>query len=291
MTTAVRLLPYAPAVLALWWMAGDPSRAVGADPSAPRRGSGRIAPYDPPQPPYPPPLEPEVPGLPSLTTPAPAPEARRGEAGEPGFTLWDALHPGDRERRKLLSKTEGEWGALTSEVVLRAPEPPKDTPFERGEWSTEDTVRIPVTGPLSLFGQAVLTGEYAANQEMNVVGRTGVICKLPVWTGTALELRGGPAVKYSDALRPGSRDAASVLLEVKAIMPLTSSLGLEYLGEALPALTPVERPRLNQDLGLAIPVSGGKLKLGAKHRWDYFQTDTHPWTSNMQVYLGFEIGR
>ena len=59
----------------------------------------------------------------------------------------------------------------------------------------------------------------------------------------------------------------------------------------VPALTPVERPRLNQDLGLAIPVSGGKLKLGAKHRWDYFQTDTHPWVSNMQVYLGFEIGR
>jgi hypothetical protein len=227
--------------------------------------------------------------LPSLTLPAP--EARRSDEEGSVFTLGDALYPGDRERRKLLSKTEGEWGALTSEVVLRAPEPPKDSPFERGEWSREDTVKIPVTGPLSLFGQAVLTGEYAANQEMNVVGRTGVICKLPVWSGTALELRGGPAVKYNDALRPGPRDQASLLLEVKATMPLTSSLGLEYLGEALPALTPVDHPRLNQDLGLAIPVSGGKLKLGAKHRLDYFQPNTQPWTSSMQVYVGIEIGR
>src|SRR5438270_3999885 len=279
MTIAVRLLPYAPAVLTLWWMAVDLSRVIAADPSAPRRGAGTITPYDPPQPPYPPPLEPEVPALPSLT--APASEARRPEDGAPAFTLGDALYPGDRERRKLLSKTEGEWGALTSEVVLRAPEPGKDTPFERGEWSTEDTVKIPVSGPLTLFGQAVLTGEYAANQEMNVVGRTGVICKLPVWAGTALELRGGPAVKYNDALRPGPPNQASVLLEVKATMPPTSSLGLEYLGEALPALTPVEHPHLNQDLGLAIPVSGGKLKLGAKQRWDYLQTNAQPWTSSM----------
>src|SRR5207302_10657884 len=102
------------------------------------------------QPPYPPPLEPEVPGLPLLT--ASSPECRRGPDAGPVFTLGGALYPGDRERRKLLSKTEGEWGALTSEVVLRAPEPAKDTPFERGEWSTEDTVKIPVTGPLSLFG-------------------------------------------------------------------------------------------------------------------------------------------
>src|SRR5438132_9298055 len=109
MTTAVRLLPYAPAVLAVWWMAVDSARLAGADPSAPRRATRSITPYDPPCPPYPPLLEPEVPSLPSLT--APASDARRGEDSGPMFTLWDALYPGDRERRKLLSKTEGEWGA------------------------------------------------------------------------------------------------------------------------------------------------------------------------------------
>src|SRR5262249_32996674 len=145
MTTAVRLLPYAPAVLVLGCMAFALTRVAAEEPSAPRRGSSSITPYDPPQPPYPPPLEPAIPALPSLTDPA-VPTGR-GDDTVTVFSLGDALHPGDRERRKLLSKTEGEWGALTSEVILRAPEPAKDTPFERGEWSTEDTVKIPVTGP------------------------------------------------------------------------------------------------------------------------------------------------
>ena len=291
MTTAVRLLPQVPAILALCSVALTMTRAAADDPSAPA-DSKSVTPYNPPTPPYPPTLDTSpVPGLPPLPPSAPD-ESRRSEQTGPVVSLWDSFHPGDRERRKLLNKTEGEWGALTSETVLRAPEPARETPFERGEWSTEDTLKIPVTGPLALFGQAVLTGDYAANQEMNVIGRTGVICKLPVWAGTALELRGGPAVKYNDALRPDkTHDQASVLLEVKATMPLTSMLGLEYLGEALPALTPVDRPRLNQDLGFAIPVSGGKLKLGAKHRWDYFTTDTRSGTTNMQLYLGVEIGR
>jgi hypothetical protein len=292
MTTAVRLLSSVPAILALCSAALAVPRAAGADPSSPAGGRS-ITRDNPPTPPYPPlPDSSPIPGLPSLPPRVPD-DGRRTEEGGPVVTRWDSLHPGDRERRKLLNKTEGEWGALTSETVLRAPEPSRETPFERGEWSTEDTLKIPVTGPLALFGQAVLVGDYAADQDMKVVGRTGVICKLPVWEGTALELRGGPAVKYNDALRPDkTHDQASVLLEVKATMPLSSTLGLEYLGEALPALTPIDRPRLNQDLGFAIPVSGGKLKLGAKHRWDYLQTDTRPsWTTNMEVYVGVEIGR
>src|SRR5262249_14115128 len=157
-------------------------------------------------------------------------------------TPWDGLRPGDRERRKLSNKAEGEWGKFTSEVVLRAPEPPKDTPFERGEWSREDTLHVPVAGPLLLFGQTSVSGQYAADQEMNLVGRTGALCKLPLWADTPLELRGGPAIKYNDAMHPArSPDQAAVLLELKASVPLVGRLGLEYNGEALPALTPAER--------------------------------------------------
>ena len=49
--------------------------------------------------------------------------------------------------------------------------------------------------------------------------------------------------------------------------PLIGPLGLEYLGAALPALTPADRNQVNSDLALYLPVSGGKLRLGAKHQW------------------------
>src|SRR5262249_7807126 len=181
---------------------------------------------------------------------------------------------------------EAEGGTvLKSEVVLRAPERTWDTPFERGEWSTEDTLHVPVLGPLFLFGQTGLSGDYGADQNMKVVGRTGALRTVHVGEGTALELRGGPALKYNDALRPEkAKDQASVLLEVQAKWPITGGIGIEYVGAALPALTPTERPKLDQDLGLAIPVSGGKLKLGAKHHWEQLQdSKAGTATTNMEL--------
>ncbi len=283
MPKAVRLLPYVPAVLALW-AAVAPTRADD-EPLPPSEG-GLFLPYFPPAPPD----EPDLPNLPPLV-PA-APEGPPSGEGPTGFTLWDTIQPGELERRKLLNRTEGDWGMLSSEVVFRAPEPSKDAPFERGEWSTEDTLHIPVTGPLFLFGQTVLVGDYAADQEMKVVGRTGVLWKVPVGVGPPLEVRGGPAVKYKDALRAeGGLEQAEVFLEVQAKMPVLGSIGLEYLGEALPGMTPAERPRLTHDLGLAIPVSGGKVKLGAKQRWDSLQQEAGPWGGATQLYVGIEIGR
>ena len=109
-----------------------------------------------------------------------------------------------------------------------------------------------------------MNGTYTADQNMTVVGRTGAIVQVPVGSGSALELRGGPTIRYNDALRPDrTKDQASVLLEVQAKYPLLGGIGLEYSGAALPAMTSLDRPKLNQSLGLAIPVSGGKLKLGA----------------------------
>jgi hypothetical protein len=238
----------------------------------------------------PPRLLPVLPGFPRLEPAAPGTTASDDGSTFVPFNSWASLRPGDRDRRKLEDQAEvGGLGQLSSEVVFRAPERTFDTPFERGEWSRQDTLKLPVAGPLALFGQTALNGDYAADQNMTVVGRTGAILKLPTGIGSALELRGGPAIKYNDALR--SDRAASLLMEVQAKWPIIAGIGLEYSGAALPALTPLDRPKFDQDLGLAIPVSGGKLKLGAKHHWEQQFQGTTPGATNMELYVGVEIGR
>ena len=233
---------------------------------------------------------PVLPGFPGLDSPAAGKAPGEGDTFVP-YNSWASLRPGDRERHKVERQAEVEGlGQFSSEIVFRAPERSFDTPFERGEWSRQDTVKLPVAGPLALFGQTALAGDYAPDQNMTVVGRTGAILKLPTGLGSALELRGGPAIKYNDALR--SDRTASLLMEVRAKWPIIAGIGLEYSGAALPALTPLDRPKFDQDLGLAIPVSGGKLKLGAKHHWEQqFQGPATPGATNMELYVGIELGR
>jgi len=280
MTFAARERRWVVVVLAVCSvLAGESApRAAAQDPAGPADL------FVPPQP------TPILPGFPRLDSSGPASTAAGdGDTFVP-FNSWASLRPGDRERRKVEQQADvGGLGQFSSEVVFRAPERSFDTPFERGEWSRQDTLKLPVAGPLALFGQTALAGDYAPDQNMKLEGRTGAILKLPTGIGSALELRGGPAIKYNDALR--SDRAASLLMEVRAKWPIIAGIGLEYSGAALPALTPLDRPKLDQDLGLAIPVSGGKLKLGAKHHWEQQLQGPTPGATNMELYVGVEIGR
>jgi hypothetical protein len=236
---------------------------------------------------------------PPLTHPtSPPPVTTRGEGTHKESNLdsvfrvpvWLGTTRGDRERRKLTNSAEGDWAQVASEFIWQAPEAGYESPFERGAWSTEDTLSIPVTGPIFLFGEVAMNGQYAADQNVIVAGRTGIMCRVPVTDGSAIEVRGGPTVQYNDALRlEKARDQAALLWELRAKWPLLGTVGLEYTGLASPALTPEERSKLNSDLALAIPVSGGKLKLGAKHQWEDGLKDSS--ASLTQWYLGFEIGR
>jgi hypothetical protein len=206
--------------------------------------------------------------------------------------VWLGLKPADLERRKLKNSSQTEWGLVASEFVWRSPERGFDLPFDRGEWSTEDLFALPLSGPLHVFTEVSLGGEYVADQLMTVVGKTGVLWKMPFGDGTALEVRGGPTLKYNDALRPvKSKDQAAMLWEVKAKCPLIGPLNLEYLGVALPGLTPEERSQVNQDVNLFVPIAGGKVKFGAKHRWEPGQSEVRTATGLMQLYMGIEIGR
>jgi hypothetical protein len=206
--------------------------------------------------------------------------------------VWLSLKPADIDRRKHKSQSETDWGFVASEFVWRSPERGYDLPFDRGEWSTEDLFAVPLSGPLYVFTEVTLGGEYSADQMMKVIGKSGLLWRMPIGEGTALEVRGGPTVKYNDALRPEkARDQAAMLWELKARCPLIGPLNLEYLGEALPGLTPEERGQLNQDVNLFVPISGGKVKFGAKHRWDPGQPEMRTATGLMQLYMGIEIGR
>lgn len=236
-----------------------------------------------------PPVPPVVPP-PDRPTPA-APAAEQGPS-VPEAPTWAGSARGDRERRKLKSQSDQEWGFVATEIIWRAPDPGHDSPFERGEWSTEDLFAVPVSGPLHLFTEVSLGGEYAADQAMKVVGKTGFLWKMAIGEGAPVEVRGGPTVKYNDALNPvRGKEQAAMLWEVKAKTPLVGPLGLEYLGEAMPGTTPEEHAQLKQNLNLYLPISGGKLKLGAKHKWDVGQQEARTTGGLMELYLGIEIGR
>src|SRR5205823_13707183 len=147
-----------------------------------------------------------------------------------------------------------------------------DSPVERGGWSTEDLFALPLTGPLYVFTEVSMEGQYATNQAMKVAGKSGVLFRVPVGDGTAIEVRGGPSVKYNDAYKvEKGKEQGTMLWEVKAKAPLLiGPLGLEYIGEAHPGMTPDEHSQLTQDLNLFLPFNGGagKFKVGAKHHWD-----------------------
>jgi hypothetical protein len=117
---------------------------------------------------------------------------------------------------------------------------------------------------------------------------------VPVPGEIELVFRGGPSVTYTDPLQPERAQSRSeLLLEMQARWSLLGGIGLEYQGSAVPALTPLDHGRLEQDLGLAVPVgSAGKFRVGAKHRWDA-TTDTprSSWVDGMQLYVGVELSR
>jgi hypothetical protein len=60
---------------------------------------------------------------------------------------------------------------------------------------------------------------------------------------------------------------------------------------AIPALTPQDRDKINQDVRLAFPVGEtGKLQMGARHHWENTQ-DSRPLPDSLQIYLGFQLTR
>jgi len=198
-------------------------------------------------------------------------------------SLWERA---SRDTRKVQTKTDIDWGDITSKIVFEAPRT-WDDPLRRQEWKREDSLNLNVVGPIFLYGNFGAGAESQAQQDMKVTGKTGLGCKIALLSEGEVVLRSGPSVTYTDPLQR-VREKSEWLLEVQARYPLLAGVGLEYQGSAAPALTPLDRDWINQDLHLAVPVGpGGKLQLGAKHRWEN-STTQKPLSDGMQFYLGFE---
>jgi hypothetical protein len=182
---------------------------------------------------------------------------------------------------------------MTSNLLLHDPEAPRDHDVG-ARWQAEQAVQVPVLGPLFVFGQVGADHNTESAQEMKVKSCTGLGCKLALWFGGEMQLRGGPTVSHvEDPLRPERlpRENSDVLLQMQASYPLLGALKLEYNGAATPALSPLERNRVNQDLRFAVPLGeGGHFHLGAKHKWEDTATP-RPQADSMELYIGVGLRR
>ena len=96
-----------------------------------------------------------------------------------------------------------------------------------------------------------------------------------------------------DPLRPLrlASEKSQMLLELEARCLLLGPVQLEYVGAAIPALDPLERNRIDQDLRFAVPLGqAGQLRLGAKCTWQDL-TAPKSWNDGMQLYLGVGLRR
>jgi hypothetical protein len=227
-------------------------------------------------------------------TPAPSPNLPSGLLRSPAASSdlsgLDAPHDG-RGELKAKGQAGGEWGTLSAQTVVHdSAAPTWDDPLFKREWKTDQTWKRSVLGPFYLYGQLGANGDEVASREVKVAGKTGLACKLPFLSGGEVVLRGGPSVSYSDPVKSDRfKDRSEMLVEVQARWPLLSGIGLEYQGTACPALSPLDKDWIDQDLRLAFPLgTAGKFKLGAKRHWENVP-DPRSLADSVQLYLGLEL--
>jgi hypothetical protein len=221
------------------------------------------------------------------------PVVREEAAAPPAFTAPDIDPWRPRDPLRASQTSDVLLGSLTCQQTVRDGDTGTswDDPTTRRGWQADQALKLSVAGPLFVFGQATAAAEDAMHQDAHVNGRTGLACQLPL-PGGELLLRGGPGLSYTDPLRAEhAREHSDLLLEVEGRYPLLFGLRLEFQGAASPALTPMERDWISQEVRLALPVGpNGTLKLGARQRWDNIG-DTRQATDSGQVFLGFELKR
>jgi hypothetical protein len=229
--------------------------------------------------------------------PGPAGVPARGELSQsppknPLLAEWDQV---SREPRKVVQKSEGNWGSLSSQMVVQEAGTAAvvENPTLKRQWQVDEAWKCPVLGPFSLYGQVNAVTAEVQQRDMTVMGKTGLACSVPVVIPqAALTLRSGPSWTYTDPLRPElMREKTEWVMEVEGRLALVAGIGLEYQGMALPALTPLDHDKVSQDLRLAFPMgTNGKFKLGAKRQWET-TPDSRIVNDNGQLYLGLELTR
>src|SRR5205807_644399 len=138
----------------------------------------------------------------------------------PDASLTSGLRPeGDKHVAK--SNTDFEWAALNSKIAVRDRDTLLD-PSRRSAWETDETLKMPVAGPLFLFGQLGASTAAVEEQQHKWLGRTGVGLKLKPWFLEEVQVRGGPAMRYdSTGKKAGqSPERSELFLEAVTKLPL-----------------------------------------------------------------------
>jgi hypothetical protein len=201
---------------------------------------------------------------------------------------WWGSSPAVLERPALRGFADSHFpasGDLSGVAPLRPP-----------DQASDPALRIPLAGPVFLFGQAE-KDTLLSSQVPHYIGQTGVTWKMPIQPGVEFLLSCGSEVTYIDVLRPDRlQDRASLpvqtrllRLDVQCRWRVLGQLGLECQGSICPALNPGEQDAFRHDLHLALPLSnGGEFHLGAKYYWER-ATDVKPGPDSGQFYGDFRL--
>jgi hypothetical protein len=212
--------------------------------------------------------------------------------------LLTLLSPLRVEGRQQVATTKTDLTAanLSSKVALRDLDDPLD-PGRRRTWETDESVNMPVAGPLFAYGQFGASTPWVDQQTPpKWQGKYGVGLKIKPAFVDEVQVRGGPSIKSDDTGRwvrgpSGERSEMFVEAVTKVGIPVVGPINLEYTTTAVPPATAGERNLFNQDFKIARPLAGGgQVHLGAKLRADDVPT-TASWVDRMQVYMGFELKR
>jgi hypothetical protein len=198
----------------------------------------------------------------------------------------------DGDKHVAKSNTDFEWAALNSKISVRDRDTLLD-PSRRSTWETDETVKMPVAGPLFLFGQLGASTPAVEEQQHKWLGRTGVGLKLRPWFLEEVQVRGGPVMRYDATSKKAgqSPERSELFLEAvtKLPLPVIGPLKVEYTSFAVPAGTASERGQINQDFKLAKPFRGdNEIHLGAKYHTEDSSSPT-PWVDRMQLYMGVQF--
>jgi hypothetical protein len=211
----------------------------------------------------------------------------------PGTGVTSGLLP-DGDKHVAKSNTDFEWAALNSKISVRDRDALLD-PSRRSTWETDETLKMPVAGPLFLFGQLGASTAAVEEQQHKWLGRTGVGLKIKPWFLEEVQVRGGPVMRYDATSKKAgqSPERSELFLEAvtKLPMPVIGPLKVEYTSFAVPAGTASERGQINQDVKLAKPFRGdNEFHVGAKYHTDDSSSPT-PWIDRMQIYMGVQLKR
>ncbi len=197
-----------------------------------------------------------------------------------GFRANDIRLTHSRDLDLVLAK-------VNAKMVITDANALPQVPLRRSGWQAEDSLRLPLSGPLFVVGQVGANSASVEWQQYKFVGKTGLAWKLPAWLGGEVQVRTGRSVTNYDSdneiLVP---EQLRRFTELSARVPVADWLNLEYTGEAIGAVTVNARETRKHELRLAMPLANaGQFHVGAKFRSEDLLAQ-NGWYERMKWFMG-----